>query len=211
MDIRIKCIVYNLQALLPIEDKQLLTCLIDIIALTKFSPEIALSLSDYSIYYALSYYQTHNKLTNRNFAQLIDKDLEKWNYAKNPHEAGSALDLAPPVDKRIKFSTNNKVLNFLISIGFEVIGTWLRFNDIEFNRRMVDLMIKFFTSFALDRDMSLYKELNINVLGQRSPAPFSFNRTSSSLQSSDLHKTETNKVNCFFVGCGTLYIELRWK
>ncbi len=190
INLRIKSIVYNLQALLPVENKQLLTCIIDIIALTKFSPEIALSLSDYSIFYALNFYQTQTNLTNRKFIHLIDKDFDKWNYTKNPNEFNStdliSINLA---NNKIKLSTNNKVLNFLVSIGYEIIGQWLRFNDIEFNRKMIDLMIKIFTSFTLDRDMSLYKELNINVLGQRSPG---LNRSSSNLYSSDSIKNSSD-------------------
>jgi hypothetical protein len=194
INLRIKTIVYNLQALMPIENKQLLTCLIDIIALTKFSPEISLSMSDFSIFYALNFYQTQTKLTNRKFIHLIDKDFDKWNYKKNPNESNKTdLFTLSQLSKKIKLTTNNKVLNFLVSIGFEVIGGWLRFNDIEFNRKIIDLMIKFFTSFTLDRDMSLYKELNINVLGQRSPG---LNRGSSNLQSEDLIKNSyKDRVN----------------
>ena len=57
IDYKIKMIVFNLQALLPIEDKNLLTCLVDIIALTKFSSEIILALTDHSVYYAFNYYE----------------------------------------------------------------------------------------------------------------------------------------------------------
>ena len=122
---------------------------------------------------------------------MIDKDFDKWNYTKNPNEFNStdliSINLS---NNKIKLSTNNKVLNFLVSIGYEIIGQWLRFNDIEFNRKMIDLMIKIFTSFTLDRDMSLYKELNINVLGQRSPG---LNRSSSNLYSSDSIKNSSDE------------------
>lgn len=59
---KIKMIILNLQALLPVNDKSLLTCLIDIIALTKFSSEIILSLTDNSVYYAFNYYEKNSKL-----------------------------------------------------------------------------------------------------------------------------------------------------
>lgn len=63
VDYKIKMIVFNLQALLPIEDTNLLTCLIDIIALTKFSSEIILALTDHSVYYAFNFYE---KVTSNN-------------------------------------------------------------------------------------------------------------------------------------------------
>lgn len=72
----------------------------------------------------------------------------------------------------------------MFSIGFEIVGDWLRFNDIQFYRRILELMLKFFTSFAIDRDMTLYKELNINVMGQRSAVTrerYSFIRAKSGL------------------------------
>jgi len=62
---RIKSIVFNLQALLPVENKNLLTALIDIIALTKFSSEIILALTDHSVYYAFNYYENANSKDSR--------------------------------------------------------------------------------------------------------------------------------------------------
>jgi hypothetical protein len=49
-------------------------------------------------------------------------------------------------------------------------------------------MLKFFTSFAIDRDMTLYKELNINVMGQRSAVTrerYSFIRANSDLNTAN--------------------------
>ena len=69
---KMKMIIFNLQALLPIEDKNLLTCLIDIIALTKFSSEIILSLTDHSVYYAFNYYE---KLTTANRYEINFSNL----------------------------------------------------------------------------------------------------------------------------------------
>ena len=186
-DLRVKSIVYNLQALLPVEDKHLFSCLIDILALTKFSPEIALSLSDFSIQFALSYYQAQSKLTSREFIHLIGKDLYKWDYSKaDPSDLYRKEIEDSPQKFTVRFGINNKVLNFLVSVGFEVIGSWLRFNESEFNKKTVDVMIKFLTSFALDRDMSLYRELNINVRGQKSPGTRSIIRTASNLNRDDL-------------------------
>jgi len=65
LDNRIKPIVFSLQALLPVEDKNLLTALVDIIALTKFSSEIILALTDHSVYYAFNYYENRNSRNNR--------------------------------------------------------------------------------------------------------------------------------------------------
>ena len=161
---RVKAIVLSIQSLLPIDDKNLLTSLIDIIALTKFSPEIVLSLSDHSVSYALSYYEKNLKEKQKEYVRLMDKDLDQWKLKWDSSAKGSLA----PISHSIKFSVLNKVVNFLLSIGFEVVGNWLRFNDTDFYRRIIDLMLKFLTSFAQDRDMSLYGELNINVLGQRS-------------------------------------------
>ncbi len=249
-------IIYNLQALLPINDKHLLTCIVDIIALSKFSPEIVLSITDHSVSYALNYYEklTVDGLTNLNggymwhhqqqpmppapsdageYHDLLDKEIDRWstnaahirtvaaldnferellllnnntgnnnsannratasiiqNNSKNNNDQ-QALNcmFIGPTNHAIKFGINNKVTNFLFAIGFEIVGEWLRFNDIEFNRRCIEIMLKLFTSFALDRDMSLYKELNINVLGQRSAVTrdrYSRMRTASSLSNNDL-------------------------
>jgi hypothetical protein len=172
INFKVKAIVYNLEALLPIEDKTLLLALIDIIALTKFSPEIVLSTTDHSIYYAFNYYEKFDKQSYKNklnLADMMQQDLIKWNLSKTGTDNKSHKNkssVSSSLNK--KYSINNKVVNFLLSIGFEIIGTWLRFNDNEFNNNLLDMLLKFFTSFNLDRDMSLYKDLNINVLGQRS-------------------------------------------
>ncbi len=162
-EIKIKSIIFNLQALLPIYDRNLLTALIDILALTKFSSEIILSLSDQSVYYAFNYYEKNSKFHNNiELIDLIDKDIFTWsNRIKNYYSENDLPNdqVKFPLDYSFKFSINNKVANFLFSIGFEIVGNWLRFNDIEFNRRIIDLMLKFLTSFALDRDMTLYKDL----------------------------------------------------
>ena len=71
---RVKAIVLSIQSLLPIDDKNLLTSLIDIIALTKFSPEIVLSLSVHSV----SYFEKNLKEKQKEYVRLIDKDLDQW-------------------------------------------------------------------------------------------------------------------------------------
>lgn len=121
----------------------------------------------------------------------LNKDIDAW--SKRITSADSTQSLieskikpSPLASKNhaIKFSKTNKVVNFLYSIGFELVGDWLRFNDISFNRRVIELMLKLFTSFAQDRDMTLYKELNINVMGQRSAVTrerYSFIRANSGL------------------------------
>jgi predicted nucleic-acid-binding protein len=169
---KIRSIVFNLEALLPVEDTTLLLALIDILALTKFSPEIVLCTTDHSIFYAFNFYEKFDNQSYKNkldMADLMQQDLIKWNLssrcsAENMNQRNSGGQLS----FNTKYSINNKVVNFLLSIGFEIIGTWLRFADNEFNNNVLDLLLKFFTSFNLDRDMSLYKDLNINVLGQRS-------------------------------------------
>jgi len=73
LDNRIKPIVFSLQALLPVEDKNLLTALVDIIALTKFSSEIILALTDHSVYYAFNYYENRNSRNNRYDDEKIER------------------------------------------------------------------------------------------------------------------------------------------
>ena len=201
---KIKMIIFNLQALLPVQDTNLLTCLIDIIALTKFSSEIILSLTDYSVFYAFNYYETHTKANSKEYVNLLDKDIDAWSrrgeaalhrFEKKPslNADASMVTLPPSTNHSMKFNANNKVANFLFAIGFEVVGEWLRFNNVEFYRRIIELMLKLFTSVALDRDMSLYKELNINVLGQRSAVTrdrYSRMRTTSSLSNDSPHKVD---------------------
>ena len=183
-DKKIKSVIFNLQSLLPINDKNLLASLIDILAFTKFSPEITLSTTDQSIYFALNFYQSQSKLKNKMYSELLDQNIDKW---KNLDEC--LLEKSSPINPSnftTRYGINNKVVNFLISIGFEIIGTWLRFNDNDFNRKLIDCMLKFLTSFTSDRDMSLYKELNINVLGQRYSAR-SLSRTMSNLNKENLN------------------------
>jgi hypothetical protein len=171
---RIRSIIFNLQALLPIDNRHLLACLIDIISLTKFSPEIMLSTSDNSVMYVLNYFQIESKLSNRKFEHLSSQELNKWSYENlQPEQVRKSMEelvKSSPnyISTHICNNPNNKLANFLFSIGFEFIGQWLRFNESEFNQHLLDLMLKFFTSFTLDRDMSLYNELNINVMGLRS-------------------------------------------
>ena len=174
---KIKCIVFNLEALLPIEDTKLLESVIDILALTKFTPEIVLSTTDQSIFYAFTYYEKFDKTKHDNKLDLeilMNLDLLKWDLSKtatfkgdSKHRIKNNAELMQS-EVNVKYSVSNKVVNFLLSIGFEIIGTWLRFNDNEMNRNLLDLILKIFTSFNVDRDMSLYQELQINVLGQRS-------------------------------------------
>ena len=108
---------------------------------------------------------------SKEFINLLDKDIDTWSRRNSPEEAAKPLPnftLSTCLNHAITFNRTNKIVNFLFSIGFEIVGDWLRFIDTEFNRRVLELMLKFFTSFAVDRDMTLYKELNINVMGQRS-------------------------------------------
>ena len=75
----------------------------------------------------------------------------------------------PERDKKIQtrsIDVNNKIINFLFSIGYEVIGSWLRFQDIQQNRKLLENILKLLSSFSTDRDMTLYKDLNFDVLGQ---------------------------------------------
>ena len=71
---RVKAILLSIQSLLPIDDKNLLTSLIDIIALTKLSTEIVLSLSDHSG----SFYEKNLKEKQKEYVRLIDKNLDQW-------------------------------------------------------------------------------------------------------------------------------------
>lgn len=199
---KIKSVIYNLESLLPIDDKNLLRCLIDIIALTKFSPEIIISITDYSVYYAFNYYEYINQKKNRTYINLMDKDLYKWNLSsdKNYYSTKEKQVEISSSDLTVKYSINNKVVNFLLAIGFEIIGPWIRFNDTELNRIFLDLVLKFLTSFTLDRDMSLYKDLNINVMGQRSAATRGLMRTASNLNFDEMKykKDEHYKVYNYF-------------
>ncbi len=120
---------------------------------------------------------------------LLNKDVDNWcrpNMPEEPMKPQPNFSLTTGVNHAVNFSPNNKVVNFLFSVGFEIVGDWLRFNDTEFNRRVIEIMLKFFTSFAVDRDMTLYKELNINVMGQRSAVTrerYSLIRTQSAIVS----------------------------
>ena len=79
-DEKVHFFVYNLEALLPIDDTNLLKCLIDIIALTKFSPNTVLNSTDISIFYALNYFE--HMSDNRNFKKLFhlkNMDYNEWN------------------------------------------------------------------------------------------------------------------------------------
>ena len=123
----------------------------------------------------------------------MDKDIDNWCRKNAPDEVNKGLmnrnlSLQSGKSHTFKFSRTNKVANFLFSIGFEIVGDWLRFNDVQFYRRILELMLKFFTSFAIDRDMTLYKELNINVMGQRSAVTrerYSFIRANSDLNTAN--------------------------
>ncbi len=132
---------------------------------------------------------------------LLNKDVENWcrpNMPEEPMKSQPNFSLTPGVNHAVNFSRTNKVVNFLFSIGFEIVGNWLRFNDTEFNRRIIEIMLKFFTSFAVDRDMTLYKELNINVMGQRSAVTrdrYSMIRTQSAIAS----QADQKKVDYFKV------------
>ena len=135
----------------------------------------------------------------------LNKDIDAW--SKRITSADTTKSLVESKIKSslsgkshaTKFSRTNKVVNFLYSIGFELVGDWLRFNDIGFNRRVIELMLKLFTSFAQDRDMTLYKELNINVMGQRSAVTrerYSFIRANSGLTNQSEEKaTDHFQVN----------------
>jgi hypothetical protein len=204
LSVRIKSIVYNLEVLLPLDDKPLLLCLIDIMALTKFSPEIVLSLTDYSVFYALNYYEIFdkNKYANRlNFGDLMRKEILNWHLNKNKEAIRvSNLNKIEANNNQmsiVKYSVNNKVLNFFLSIGYEIIGPWLRFCDSDLNRNLLDLVLKLFTSFNTDRDMSLYKDFNINVIGEsstRTTHRFAHTASSSRLKKSDINETDNKEA-----------------
>lgn len=195
-DVKLQLFVYNLEALLPIEDKKLLKCLIDILALTKFSHNIVLNSTDNSIYYALNYYEHFNDKRNfEKFFHLINKDFYEWNIDLNNGTNDKFEILAS--DLCSKYSIGNKIVNLLISIGYEIIGTLLRFNESDMNKNLLDLCLKFFSSFTIDRDMSLYKELNIHVFGQRSAVTRGLTKTASNLNKNDTarQKDDEFKVN----------------
>jgi hypothetical protein len=132
-------------------------------------------------------------ILSREYSSLLDKDIDNWCRKNAPDEVNKGLmnrnlSLQSGKSHTFKFSRTNKVANFLFSIGFEIVGDWLRFNDVQFYRRILELMLKFFTSFAIDRDMTLYKELNINVMGQRSAVTrerYSFIRANSDLNTAN--------------------------
>lgn len=142
---------------------------------------------------------------SREFSSLLNKDIDNWCRNNAPDEVNKSLvnrNLSVQSGKShtFKFSRTNKVANFLFSIGFEIVGDWLRFNDIQFYRRILELMLKFFTSFAIDRDMTLYKELNINVMGQRSAVTrerYSFIRAKSGLTTAS--GSRDNQIDYFKV------------
>ena len=173
--------------------------------MTQISADIILCLTDYSVAYAFNFYERQNHVNSKEYANLMDKDLDKWHFkcqqldgkeVKIVNLASSNTTTTTTTTKAIKLSKCNKVANFLFSIGFEVIGQWLRFVDIDINRRIIDLMLKFLTSFSLDRDMSLYRDLNIDVLGQHSAtirSRLSFLR-SSTTGTSDRAGREDSKV-----------------
>ena len=132
-------------------------------------------------------------ILSREYSSLLDKDIDNWCRKNAPDEVNKGLmnrnlSLQSGKSHTFKFSRTNKVANFLFTIGFEIVGDWLRFNDVQFYRRILELMLKFFTSFAIDRDMTLYKELNINVMGQRSAVTrerYSFIRANSDLNTAN--------------------------
>lgn len=173
---RVRTVLNQLEALLPIP-KPLLNSLVDIISLTRFSPEIILSLTDDSIQTALAY--SRNQFDH---FYLINKDIYKWSLSDNS-EAKRTLDtdMKPLTFKN--YINNNNVLNFLLSLGFEVIGNWLHFSNTQFNSILLELALKFLSSFHPDRDMSLYKEMNLNVLGDRSATRSRTNQLSKSADS----------------------------
>ena len=174
-DLKYANAISNFHALLPIEDKKLLSCIIDILALTKFSPEVLLSITDFSVDYVINYYKKKNVEIRDNMTRLSARSAYAstidLNYLSSSNQNGSRSNIYSKnqeIHKYQKIDISNKIVNFLFSIGFEVIGLWLRFQDIVTNRQLLDHMLKILTSFSTDRDMSLYRELNVSVLGQRS-------------------------------------------
>lgn len=173
-DIKYTRAISNFHALLPIEDKKLLSCIIDILALTKFSPEILLSLTDFSVDYVINYYKKKNVEIRDNLTRLSARSaytstIDHNYFSTNQNERRSNMySKNQEINKYKKIDISNKIVNFLFSIGYEIIGLWLRFQDIGTNRQLLDHMLKILTSFSTDRDMSLYRELNVSVLGQRS-------------------------------------------
>ena len=168
--------ISNFHALLPIEDKKLLSCLIDILALTKFSPEILLSITDFSADYAINYYKKKNveirdNLTRASARSVFASSIDNNYFSNQTGRKSNVYSKNQELRKYEKIDISNKVINFLFSIGYEIIGLWLRFQDISTNRQLLDHMLKILTSFSTDRDMSLYRELNVSVLGQRSANP----------------------------------------
>lgn len=191
---RIKSVIYNLVALLPVDDRLLLKCLNDIISLTKFSPEIVLSLTDNSVKYAFSFYENINK---NSLACFRNKDYFKWNYSKRDlkyySKENSNYNIFNNINQSIKvnYLINNKVINFFTSIGYEIIGNWLHFNLSPINEFLLEFSLKFLTSFEYERDMSLYKEMKINVLGE-SAISRNFSKSESNLSFKQLKEKEDN-------------------
>lgn len=198
--------ISNFHALLPIEDKKLLSCLIDILALTKFSPEILLSLTDFSVDYAINYYkkknyeQRDNLVTRSSGRNLNASAMDNGFYATFDigRNTPNFFSMHQEQRKYQKIDVNNKIANFLYSIGYEIVGTWLRFQDVFDNRKLLDYMLKILTSFSTDRDMSLYRELNVSVLGQRSAQTRGFPNESRLYSLNPVILPNSNVINAFF-------------
>ncbi len=197
-----------MQSLLPIDDTTLLASLIDILAFTKFSPDILLSLSDHSILTAVNYHPKNqsrlaaehliaggraggagddhtisylDKMESSSYWRLNDR-LSKAQlhnvaangggniYTKTPsfQHGSSVIGISSSsIAPLVSYYLNNRIVTFLVSIGFKIIGNWLKFTESELNRSLLDTVIKILTSFTPNRDMSLYEELDISVIGQR--------------------------------------------
>jgi len=157
-------LISSIHSILPIEDPKLLSCIIDVLVLTKFSPEILLSVSDFSVNYAFTYNDEYK--LNRENLDTRSSNRKIYSTIQNNLNTESTLSLRIDRLNQHRIDFNNKIINFLFSIGFEVIGSWLRFQDIQQNRKLLENILKLLSSFSTDRDMTLYKDLNFDVLGQ---------------------------------------------
>lgn len=165
---RVRAVVASLEALMPVS-KPLLNSLLDIVSLARFSPEIVLSLTDETIRHALLTSGSSRRRFDHFY--LINRDIFAWNLDSLFVDPKIVESTAKLDSKSIRHSQkSNPALTFLISIGFEVIGSWLHFSHTPFNTFLLDLSLKLLSSFHPERDMTLYKEMNLNVLGQRSAA-----------------------------------------
>ena len=89
------------------------------------------------------------------------KDLLKWNLEQRTYYAARQESVVDGVKEgarnvgvNTKYSVKNKVVHFMPCIGFELTGPWLRLSDTEFNRNVLYLVLKLFTSFTLTRAMT---------------------------------------------------------